>query len=74
MYTITNQNHLKSSPLDMIPKTLQSKTKNFLLLEFLLLPPALPLKNVPIQEPLSAMCHSLSNSACCTNAAVALLI
>lgn len=61
MYTITNQNHLKSSPLDMIPKTLQSKTKNFLLLEFLLL--ALPLKNVPIQEPLSAMCHSLSNSA-----------
>lgn len=57
----------------MIPKTLQSKTKN-LLLEFLLL--ALPLKNVPIQEPLSAMCHSLSNSAsaCCTNAAVALLI
>lgn len=47
----------------MIPKTLQSKTKNFLLLEFLLLPPALPLKNVPIQEPLSAMCHSLSNSA-----------
>lgn len=45
----------------MIPKTLQSKTKNFLLLKFLLL--ALPLKNVPIQEPLSAMCHSLSNSA-----------